>query len=395
MSAEPARPEPLRPEVERARRASPLAWLREDAGLLVLAVVLTLLVWSAVHDSVVKERLIPNVEIELRIADEDAGRLGAQLTRPGERLDLKLLCSQREFHEAWQRVADAGYRIQILVRGEPQGTRAERSLGELGQDRILWPFPERLFGDAGPNRMPEGRVFRLARREVRLRLPPTRPTAQELAQRGLEAEVRVEPAALDLLGPPEVIGAEIEPDAIDLEAATEDPEQFSIPLRRALSFRTWARAPEDPGTRAYRTRLLGSFPEAVATIVLRQVEEREVQNDLVVLLDPSYEVLVQDKQKAGVLPTERLLCKGVLRGRTSALDRLEQGARQGSWFFGLRLVDSEGLPDIVNGTPGDEITKHAEIILVAGPELRDLGATFLPTAAQQNFAVTVRLRGRD
>ncbi len=394
VDAVPQEPPP-RPETERARRRGLVSWLRQDGGLLLLASVLTVIVWSSVHDAVVKERSIPNVEVRLRVSDEDATRLGAQLRKPGERMDLKLYCSQREYMEALQRIADNGHVIEILVRGEPQGGRPERGLGEQGEDRILWPFPERLFGDAGPNRMPEGRVFRLARRDVRVLPPGTRPSTQELAQRGLRAEVQVAPPSLDLLGPSEVIGTEIEPDALDLDAASNDPAQLGIPLRRGLTFRTWARTPEDLSMRAYRNRLLIGFPEAVATVILRPVAQREIQNDLVVLLDPVYEVIVQDKQKAGILPTERLLCKGVLSGRTADLDRLERSAAQGSWFYGLRLVDHEDLPDVVNGTPGDEVTKHAEIIFVPGPELRELGATFVPSDAQLNFPVTVRLRSRD
>jgi hypothetical protein len=383
-----------RPTLEEARRFDFRAWVRQDAGLLLLAAVLTAIVWLSVRDTVQKVRVIRGVEIRLVVEPDQAPRIDAVLSDPTVRLDLTLNCTPREEREALQALADNGYAVDWLVRGEPPAGSEERPLG-TAQDRIQWPFPVRLFPDGVEPPGPPGSVFRLSRKAMSVAPPATLPPTAELQALGLEAEITIEPGTFEVVGPRDLLEGDLVPDPIDLAEVVKDPQRVGTPLRIPLTFDGWRTAGAQRSTRStYRARIVASLPKISALVVLKPVAEREILNDLVIALDPAYQVEITDKPKAGVQPTVKSALSGRLSGRAEDLDRLAREAGTGSWFWALRLLDAEGLPDPVSGSADEQVPKYAEIFFLPGPELAGFPVRFLPSAGQRSFPVTVRLRPR-
>jgi len=384
-----------RPTLEEARRFDVRAWVRQDAGLLLLAAVLTAIVWLSVRDTVVKERSIRNVEVRLVVDRDQATQIDAMLEDPYLRLDLTLHCTPREEQEALRALADNGHAVDVLVRGEPPPGIEERELGASPHDRIQWPFPERLFGVTGPPVWPKGTVFRLTRKSLDVVQPETIPAAAELQALGLEAEITIEPQTFEVVGPRELLEETLVADPIDLGEAVQDAQRIGTPLRVPLTFEAWrARGARRNARQVYRSRIVAGLPKVSALVVLKPVAEREILNDLVIALDPAYEVEITDKPKAGVQPTVKSALSGRLSGRAADLDRLAKEAGTGSWFWALRLLDPAGLPDPVSGSSEEQVPKYAEIFFLPGPELTGVPVRFLPSAGQRSFPVTVRLRPR-
>jgi hypothetical protein len=340
------------------------------------------------------------VQVRLRVHPDDAPFLAAVLHGPQTTVNLELTCSHREYTEALQALARDGHAIEVEVRGEPPPGRESRPLLESTQDRILWPFPARLIPDAALARIhsgfPPGTVLRVTRQSVRVAPPPTIPSAAELQRAGFAAVVVVEPPSVELEGPKSLLDEPLVPDAIDLLPLLEDAALREAPSRHVLTFREWgSQARDGPGRAAWRQQVAGRITGVVATARLEPVGRREIINDLVILLDPAYEVDIGDKAAVEVQGSTQLRLMGTLEGRSADLEALaaDAEARRATWFWGLRLLDREGLPDPVGGQEA-EVSKRAEIVYLPAPERRETGVTFAPTQAQESFPVTVRLRPR-
>ncbi len=347
-------------------------WLRGDAVLILLAVILTFIVYTRVKTGLEKDYVLA-VRVIPVVAPGNPVR--PVLAEEGETVKIRLRCSQREFESVSAQLRDG----LVLEIGPVR--RDWRPIGNPSDADAYRDVPaqlERLLqSTAAELPLPKGQVFKLTRQDVRF----LQPSVPEL-DGGLAVMVEgIEPEVFSTLEPEGVFGpsARIQPDALtasDVQPAVEAP---NVRKRVRLKFETWRTTSNGGADRA-----TVKLPDEVwATIVVRRSGERELTNTLYVppVLDAEFEWDFEGELNLlRVSATEDQLT-GKIVGTTQELDELE--ANPGRWKWVLHILDE--LPG-----PEDKESKRINAVFQLWRDAEfATGARFKPNVDQSRLKIEV------
>ncbi len=377
-SAAPAAPDVEPAGAAEAARRGLGARLGSELGLLALSLVLALMVWGLVRNTVASH-LDREVEV-LAVAPP-----GFRALTFGT-VQLRLRGTRGELQQAGDRLDAAGGRLVLEAEGLPENVD-ERLAFRSESDRYRLPFPQRLLEDPSRPPLPAGEVVRLSPRAVpvgRVQVSFRDPQVAE----GLRAVVEVEPRAVEVLAPYRSLEGDLVPDPIDGDRLrTLAGGTLGVPQRVPLSFEGWraGRQGERVGEDVVRRRATVELPAVTATVTLALMKEEAITNELVIFLRPTHQV-----REIEPLPPER----GTLTGTFSSLepgrrpdvtytgrvrataDLLEDlGAHKDAWRWVLVVPDAD-LPTSLD----KPATVTATLTLVAFGDLRE--------ALEQGFLVS-------
>jgi hypothetical protein len=382
-----------RPSLASARRLGWQAWLLQEWGLLVLAVVLTVIIWDVTSKQVIKPHTIEGVEVVLRLRPGDEDRIGAVLDEAPTLVDVSIRTSARRRDEVVEALhRDGRLVLELLV--NPNVNAESRPINAT--DRWLWPFDDHETIDArAPLPTRTGRVFRLrGMRQGPILMPDTIPPRAQLeAEHGITVRMDLSQATYsDLLAPGSVLGEGLRPDPIDL---TEILAQDALPEGNwpaRLSFSQWREAPGDAPQRAYRRGL--RLPEVTATLAFDRLVKKSIENKLVVLLDPDrYEWVTPEVARPAMT---YLVFTGDLLGPKRAIERLEKSLEDWCWGVRVRPRSDRPLPEKpTDGGETDFTTVDAEVVFMrVGEAFEFAKVTFERKPGQDSFDLSVRRRDK-
>ena len=378
--------------------------MRREWGLIVLALALTLMVFSLVRDDISRPQELAHlvVEADTRGADD----IVVLFPRGREEITLQINGSDSDFVEAERATRGAEGRPVRLVVGDVTG--ASRRVGP--RDRLVVPFPESYLGESALDKALaslEGYVYRVKPREMAVAVPTTQPGPANLAtMSGVRCEVLFDgPTTVSLPMPDGMAPGPLVPDPIDLRPLlAERPADGTImALATPLTFTQWARQGSVEGEALYRSELeMPVLKVHVKFTTSEQAWDSTPMANVVVLLvkDPSlYEFRVPANDRIfmndlmdrveGILRAPRAVHEGL---RKSAEENLAGDALRG-WCWGIEIVQGE-LPRRGDGDrPAGQELRGALRFVPLDPRYFDPAIEFIPRELQSiDFEISVTLR---
>lgn len=373
-----------RPRLTSNRRRSWRQFFLSEWGLLLLAAALTFIIWNNVREKVIREHLIANIRVVLDVVPDGVGAVLVD----DDKVDIKVECSEREKDEITAQLREDGQgelRVTMLVRDVP--VQRERTLTTV--DRFQWKFDvDRVLKEV-KNR-PQGVVFRIKTQNLLVVRADTGPIAK-----GIEVDIVPDPKTVPLAMPIAALdeGVELVPDSLNLGEFMKTPEfQPDTPYTFTLTFDGW-KSVKDKWRGVYREGL--TIPPVRATVTVREVGTRSIQNTLLVLLDPNnyeYELNVNDLGGVVELTEGGLEFSGTLKGRTAALTEL--AAAKSKWRWAVRVNDPAQLPPPPpeEGKDSEWRKLEASIVWLAFPPFRDRAIEFEPQPGSGQDAFDLKVR---
>jgi hypothetical protein len=299
------------------RRQDWRSLLLQEWGLMVLALVLAVLLWVAVRDTVETTQILQNVQVQ-------------PITPRGywayveEPITLTFKGTTGDVEDAVKALADRGNVIGLEVDDLTEGT--SQSALEFARYRYRFAaFPARLV--VTPLPVPKGAIFRLAERTVTVQdpavlIPPD--------HKGVVGHVdSVEPRRFGVLAPERALDDAIEPDPIDAKAFLEKNTSLTVPETFALTFERWKEKERANGSAGV------VLPRITATVTFRVMTTREIENKL--LKDVPPDVTFKLRSTDDRLGEERY--KGEIRASEARLAALE--AAKDQWSYVLTILPPE------------------------------------------------------
>lgn len=372
MSKRPL-PSADRPTLERRRRGV-LTFLREEWGLITLAIALTAMTWYITRLDVEKERGIPDVKLDLQVVQDDTVAIATRT------VTLYLLSSESEYEEARQRMAAQNRTLTVHV-----DYRSGR-LGPLDDIFCTADYPFRLsYLAPGKNSVADaGWVYRVRPQTSEIEVPQfTNGDAEGIT---MEAAIIGE-SSVTFKAPANVVGEAITPDPLNLEvllrAAASADEKIVT-----LTFENWVNAPstEGPPVTAFRRRLADTvLVDIKARVRFSKLETRAIRHVAVYEVQNAerFKIKIDQREDLGLTTAPPDTVELELRAPRQVLDQLEE---KKGWHWGI----------VIHGELPTEVDKperlSADFVFVPR-EARFMNPAieYVPAPAARKFSVEVTL----
>jgi hypothetical protein len=356
--------------------------LSSDWGLRILALVLSVLLWSVVRQDIsVEQRIFVDV---VPIPDSPDSFEAYLVVR--DRVEITLRGPQRELDEA-KELLGVPPRIEVRVRDLEPGKDYE-VISESWSDanrRIVVGTARRLI-----HAMPTVFVRVYRRLEQRARIAPL--VWDNLPDGYFPRDVRLDPGPeVELMAPAGALGQDLVADSIDVGPDFADGSARKGPLTKQLHFNQWRKSPGDPDKAVVREKI--QLPKVTATVSFKAVKTEDIEN----ALQWSYSGLDGDglgdyawviDGSVPDLNADQMRFKGTFRGGDADLEALQ--GRLGEWQYVLRIPLDE-MRELKNGT--DTVRKFRAVLDWAptSDTLRALHASveFIPPPSYAEVPVTV------
>lgn len=380
--------------------------LKREWGLLVLALALSLMVFSLVRSDIDREQVLADIPITAHAAQPDIQVRFA----PGEdRIQLTLMCSQMDYREAERSViGPEGTPVRVILGDVPAATRP---LGT--RDRLELPFSP-SFVKPGSIQTAlaglKGWAYVTEPRTIRYLEPATIPSAEELlATYGVECTLTYTQSAERIEGvifprgmepkDEEANRAAIRPDPVDLTPylpSAPVADGLEIEIGTPVRFREWrTRGEKDHPDRVWRESM--ELPERKLKAQFKVVDKswrKEAVENVVVLLvrDPhQFEMQVRDRDRLGMSDLMDRV-GGVLEATRPVHEALRAAGERNlvadslaGWVWGIEIKSGE-LPT----EAGQRAELTGRIVFVPlGPAFAGSAVRFVPEALQSEFPLTL------
>ncbi len=378
--------ETKRPAPEpRPSRWSLSRFFGREWSLLLLAAILTAIVWDTMRNEVMERE---TVSMPLVLPKEHV----VLFDRPVNEIELAFDCPKSKLRAIRKNLAHEEGRPRLAVGGLP--TSGSRPLSD-GMDRIVIPFEERfLQGQKAPtieSLRISGWVYRLVPTAVTFESPAYTPESEALLkERNLEATIRISPQTETIDAPQNGMDATIAPDPIDIRPFLASSATVANDLGPiSLTFLNWREATgRGPAIQTWRSQV--NLPDNLtATLTLRKRIRKAIVNDVVFMIPDAgrYEFNLDSLPKR---PQATTKYEGQLTGAKDVLDTLVSAKGLKTWYWGIRLSDLSKLPQ---STSDGEKAILAFIEWVPLPEAQNKDVAFAPgDPTDREFMLKIKRR---
>ena len=413
---------------EQERRGGWRTWLLQEWGLLVLAAVLSVLIWEITSQAVIREDVIENVPVRLVVSAQDEERIGAVLNAPDVRVDIAYTGSERERFAVLEALTAVGGGTPVLeLQIAPEINEDSRDVSDT-LDHWRWPVDNAAEIGLRASMRGIGRVYKIeGMQQVHIAQPETTPRTSEdpeqdeLGKLGYELQlldpgtsaathIQITPGFVEFLAPRAILGGgagalTMTPDPIDLRPLLEgEAPQVGKVVTFELTFNQWRAATKVPADQRVRVALYRqTLPpiKAVAKLALQRTASLSVRNRLEVLLAPAFswdwdgpspEAVIRD-----ATPME---FEGELVGPADALAEIAKHKDKWSWVIYVSEPAEQGWPKVGAMTnPDDQTRKGVRATIEWLPQggefhWKQRGVRFKPNAAkgEDQFFLKLGLR---
>lgn len=364
--------------------------LRAEWSLLVLAALLTGVVWYLARENVLGDYKIGPFDILTTQAEQDPE---ISVALKDAQVTILLHCSKQTMLELKERVEVNGG-LEFEVGERPAGD--ERVIDTKHGDHFVYPFSDHYVRSA-EMKLPQGRVVR---RELQT-IPVVEPKlpVEELEKGGLTVAILgISPAQLKQIVPKSMFEdnrIEIVPDPLTLDDLGIDATDFTFnePIRSVpLSFEVWRKGRSETGRRE-RGQLLKKLEQGIrAQVRITRTAERALLHSYVIMVKPevlqTYAIepasqILDEGDRTGFSPLSKSFT-GIIQGTSTDLAKLGDTSLEGEWHWGI-VFDKETqlkIQNAMNTSDQDKFDVKGSLRLILTGKLRGLPLTFVPEEGQ-------------
>ena len=348
------------PRSRASARRGPAGVFATEWGLAILALVLAVLVWAVVYDTIATDTDPLFVEIELKTSPQ-------YVARAREKAVLELRGPRGEIDKARQALG-VPPRLEARIEDLPPGKDKETIL--LRREMVSFPFPTRIITSLG---LPEAEVHRMREDTVSFEAPRLTgvPT-------GFDYRVTLEPAMSPVTGPAGKVGARIRPNPVDVASVFEGLQGDLVPptQRIRLGFDDWRNDEKD---RTYRAGVV--LPEVVAVVDFFPTGRRKILNRVEYVVAEGF--VVEPHEGEEDFDGDRF--NGLFEGHEKDLQALEDAKANELWWYVVR-VPQDKLPTAT----GETTDANLDIEFFLASSMDKLRVRF---ASRTSVLVTIRREG--
>lgn len=324
---------------------------RDELGLVILALVLTAIVWTIARGSVIEERP-PITGVRVVWERPPGSSVDVAFAEDTPRVDVVLTCSAPDYEEARRKLKADGLR---LIPGPVNPNQPERNL-TADQDEYDLPFHSSLLGGKSIP-LPVGKVYLIETSMARL-IPPR---LEGPWPGGLRVELlSLEPPTFEV----ENVRAGLLREPIPVDEPTVDDLRLDEDLGAegvrwiVPTFRGWTGEAEGRQLDEARAKAVEDFPEIRMKVKVYGGAERVIDHEWRWALSDydlsTYEWRLGNPTDVGVKVS---LLEGTFRGTEAELDFVQQN--KGKWHFEIAIFARGDTPrESLLPTTADEVEKE-------------------------------------
>jgi hypothetical protein len=342
--------------------ASASFWAHEGA-LLALSLVLALMAWYLVRQTIHVEKLI-RVKVEFVVPPDSQVFAGDEVT-------FRLVGKQGEVEAVAKSVESGREKVRLAI-GPLELNQVFRPI-RAGDDTYRLPFPDRLLEDPARPPLPSGEVVKVRRERVTVTQPKVAEPLPHDWPQGVKVELEVLTPSIEVLAPAEAFDGPLVPDDVDLTPYRETASGLSAPVEVVLGFQRWR---AEGGERVRRRRAAVALPEVKALVRFVLHQSDSITGPVMIAIKPGWVVtdirstltgkFTNTTNPQGLGGREQPTFTGEVRATRDLLGPLK--SRGDLWRWVLRVGDAD-LPT------GSDATQLATALLsletfesLAGPQ---------------------------